>query len=112
MYVGAFVVEKEEQLIAPDGAAEIASELVPAQRRFGVAGLIGEEIVRIEFVVAEVLEQRAVKLVRTGLGGDIENATAGGSVLRGEGTTGRAELLDSLDADGIDEDAAATGQPS
>ncbi len=76
----AFVIEEEEQTVAHDGTAEVAAVLIPPQRRARQAGFVGEEIIGIELVIAEELEERAVKCVGAGACGDVEDAAAGASV--------------------------------
>ena len=58
----AFVVSEEEIFVVPDGAAERGAELILVQRLSGC----GEEVARIEGVIAEEVVEVAVKLVRAG----------------------------------------------
>src|SRR5579884_1366791 len=51
-----------------------------------------------------------MKLVCAGFGRDVENPAARSAIFRGERTSGRAKLLNRLDADSVDEDAAPTGR--
>ena len=66
----ALVAGEEERALAHDRAAERGAELLPLQ----LLGLAGEEVARVEGVVAHEVEQRAVELVGAGLGGGVERA--------------------------------------
>src|SRR6185295_1043119 len=61
-----FLTPKEEQLVFLDGSADGVAEIVITQLGF----LHREEIPRVENIVAERLEGRAVKLVGAVLGDD------------------------------------------
>src|SRR5271166_6202651 len=63
----AFVRPEEEQLVLLDRAAQHAAEIVLPQFGPRQSVAVGEPIVGVEFVVAEVLERGAVKGIRAGL---------------------------------------------
>src|SRR4029079_1289856 len=67
-----FIAHEEEYAVAPHRASQVAAVLVPSQRRLWQASGVREEAVRIQFLVAEELEQRAVELIGAGLGGQVE----------------------------------------
>src|SRR5262249_6387309 len=78
------VVEEKEYAVALDRPAQVPAELVPAQRRLSQSVLIGEEVVGVQLIVAEILEGRAVELVRARPRGDRHHAAARPPILRRE----------------------------
>src|SRR4029079_7588895 len=64
-----FVSEVKERLVAFDWTTDRAAELIVSERGLRV-GLDIEEVASVECVVAEKLEDRAVKIVGAGLGDD------------------------------------------
>ena len=59
----ALVIEEVEQLVLLDRAADAAAELILVILRTAQVVAVGEEVIGIEIIVAEVLEQQAVHLV-------------------------------------------------
>ena len=52
----ALIIGEEERLVVDDRSAHRASKLVLVERRFRQSGGVGEEVVRVEIVVAQELE--------------------------------------------------------
>ena len=98
-----FVAEEEECLVVPHGPAHGAAEdVVPQGRLDLVRSRYGrEEIGRVHFLVAEILEQTAVELVGARLGGRDHHAAGGSAVLRRVAVGKDLDLLQDLDR-GID----------
>ena len=63
----ALVIEEVEQLVLLDRAADAAAELILVILRTRQVVAVGEEVIGIEVVVAQVLEQQAVHLVGSAL---------------------------------------------
>ena len=80
---------EEERLVPDDRAARGGAELILPQRRD--RGL--EEIARVQNVVAQEFEHRAVKLVRAGFRHHVEHRAAVASELRAEVAGDEAEFL-------------------
>ena len=78
----------------------MAAELLPLQ----LLGLAGEEVARVEGVVADEVEHGAVELVGAGLGGGVERA-AGLRELGGVGALLHLEFLQGVDR-GLDQRSA------
>ena len=57
---GALVVGEKEGFVVPDRAAHRSAELVVAESVLGLAGLVREEVGRVQRVVAKELKQRSV----------------------------------------------------
>jgi hypothetical protein len=107
----AFVVEEKERPVTAYGSAEIAAELVPAQRRAGQARAVGKETVGVELVIAEEVKQGPVKLIGSAPGGHVEHAADRAAELGRHGVARSLEFFDRLDAHGVDERAAAGRVP-
>ena len=60
-------VAEEERAVAHHRAAEVAAELILVVRRLRLIGPLGEEVVRVERVVAEEVVRRAADAVGSGL---------------------------------------------
>ncbi len=98
--------EIEERLVVtvvevrnPDGAGEIATELVAAEFRFGGEAGAGVEVVdgRVEEVVADVVERGSVEAVGAVLDGEVDDA-AGEAAILGAVVGGlHAELLNGVE---------------
>ena len=56
-----------EHLVLHDRSADRSPELIQPVRRLGGSRAVSEEIRRIELIVAQEFEQRAVKIVSAGL---------------------------------------------
>ncbi len=80
---GSLVVREEEGFIAFYRSAQRSAELVVAKRVLGLAGLVGEEVGRVQRVVAKELKQRSVQLVGTGFRLQVNDAARHVSVLSG-----------------------------
>ena len=78
------IVEKEEGLVLPNGAANGSAKVVQPQGRSGVAVQVAEPVVRVQFVIAQELVQSAVKLVRARSGYDVDQGRAGEAEFRAE----------------------------
>src|SRR5262249_8363715 len=89
----AFDGVEEEVLVFTNGAAERTAELLPAERRLIYTGLVLEEILRIEPLVALEDEARAVKLVLAGLGDDVDRRAFAPTVGGGEALRADDEFL-------------------
>src|SRR5207247_10609776 len=93
----ALIAAEKERAIVDDRTARRAAELVIAQRWFGQAAALGEEIVGLETFVAKELETRAVDGVRAGLDDHADHAACRasvfGAVIRGL----HLELLNRVD---------------
>ena len=94
---------EEERLVLADGAAEGAAELVAVQRRGGER----EPRIGVQVVVAEELEQRAVKLVAAGARDDVDHAAGEASVFGAVAVGHHAELFHRV---GIGRDVAGVAQ--
>src|SRR5699024_7567332 len=68
---------EEEKFVPNDRTTHVRTELVQAQLRFFSSI---EEIARVEFVVAEILEQRSMKIVAARLRDQVDLAAGAGSV--------------------------------
>ena len=93
----ALVIGEEEGLVVDDRAAGRAAELVLVERRARQAGRIGEEVVGVEIVVAQKLEDRAVKLIGAALDGGVDHRAGGVAELGGEVVGLDLELLYRVD---------------
>ena len=65
---GSLVTEESEQLVLDDRAAERSAELVPTDGRIDAA----ERVSRVEEIVAEIFEGRAVQFVGAGFRGGLQ----------------------------------------
>ncbi len=81
---------EEEDFVFPDGTAERGSALLLAAMRLESHHGIG----RAESAVADVVEAGAVPVIGARFGDDVDDCTAGASLLRTVGIRGDAELLD------------------
>src|SRR6185312_8322992 len=88
----ALVSREGEELVAEDGAAEGATELVLMQ---GVRNG-GEEVAGVDVVVAEELERVAVEAVGTGAGDGVDLAAGVDAILRAEHARLDGELVQSV----------------
>ena len=91
----AVVGEEEERLVLLDGTAQRAAELVDAEGRAGRIGrrdLVGVGV-RVERLVAEELEGRAVEVVGARLGHHVDHRSARAPVFGGVGVAVDLELL-------------------
>ena len=78
-----FVIGEEERVVAADSPADRAAELILNEDRLLVLqGL--EESGRVEIGIAQILEQRAVKLIGAALQGGVDDRPAGASELGAE----------------------------
>src|SRR5580658_4426914 len=75
----ALVVEKEEGFLALDGPAQCCPVLVFPKGRQRPAV---KKVSRIEYVIAQELIQRSMKLVRPRAGHGVDHAAGGASILR------------------------------
>src|SRR6185369_7011545 len=75
-----FVAREPERLVFDDGPAGGEAELVVSKSRLRI-GLGVEEVARVEPVVTEELEQRAVKVVGPGLGNDVYDCAGVAAIL-------------------------------
>src|SRR6185312_7383710 len=57
------MIDKEENPILPDWTANVAAELIQAQRGPGQARRVVDPRIRVQLVVAQLFENAAVKLV-------------------------------------------------
>src|SRR5579863_8833217 len=87
------VVEKEENTIFLDGAAERRPELIPVEGLARHSVLVVEPIVGGEDGVPVELVQRAVKLIGAALGYERDLAARAASLIGPFATDGDAELL-------------------
>ena len=83
---------EEEDLVALDGPADRASDLLLPVVRLECQKRIG----RAERTVAQIVERRAMHMIRSGLGDDIDHGAAGASLLRAVRIRRDAELLHHL----------------
>src|SRR5260370_184557 len=60
-----FVGKEKEGLTLDNGATECPSEVVLAFSRLGQGRVVCKPIIRIEHVISEIVERRAVKLIRS-----------------------------------------------
>src|SRR5262249_41336057 len=74
-------------------AADCGAELVAAQRRLGQLRV---PFIGVEYVVAQELKDRAVKLVGTRLGQHVDDATGKAAILRVVTVGLNTELLDGV----------------
>ena len=86
---------EEEELVALDGAAEAVAEVVVAKRRTHGR----EEVARVQFVVAQELEGRAVEIVAAGFGDDVDLRAGVPTVLGGEVRRLDFHLVNEVNAD-------------
>ena len=93
----AVVVGEEERLVPDNRPADGAAELILLERRLGLPGAVGEEIVGVEPVVAQELVAHAVNRVAAGFGHDIDLSAGIASLLGGVEVGLNLELLDGLD---------------
>ena len=72
------VVHEEERPVAEDGSGKTATILILAELRFAAEdGGRGEEVASVSDVVAKELVDGTVKLVRAGLGDDVDGGATG-----------------------------------
>jgi hypothetical protein len=110
-----FGVEEEEGPVAAvvefgddDGAAEGAAELVEAEGGAAGAAAVGEEVVGVEFVVAEEFVGGEVEVVGATFGDDVEDAAGGAAIFGGEAIGFDLELLDHVGV-GVDDGLVLAG---
>ncbi len=94
----ALVVGEEERLVLDDRPAEGGAELVLREVRLRAAGLVQEEVVRIEAIVAQELEHAAVEVVRARLDLQVHDAAERLTELGRVGAGLDLELLERVDA--------------
>ena len=82
--------DEEETLVAHDRATQGAAKLVAAKPQ----ALLVEEPTRVQCFVAQVLESRAVELIRSRAHRDADDATGKAPVFGGEAGSDDAEFLD------------------
>ena len=100
----ALVAAEEEEAIAQKWRPKHAPVLVAAI--LGLAcGRAGEEVARVQCLVAEELVEAAVQVVRSGAGGEIDDSTIEAAELSGHVVGLDVELLDIVD-DGKEGDLA------
>ena len=91
----ALVIDKEEILVFADGSAQRRAVLIAVQR-FGCGG---EEVARVEGVVAQEIVNVAMKGVAAGLGDHRGGRAAGFAILGGRVQRENAELADGVHRD-------------
>src|SRR5262249_31444622 len=88
-----FVAAEEERPVFENGATQRAAELISLERRFGAV----EEVARVELLVAQELKRLAVKFVRAGARGDIDDGAGVAPVLSAVGRVVNFEFPHSVD---------------
>src|ERR1700678_2737250 len=91
----AFIGAEKEQLVFLNRSAHHAAEIVLPQLGSRQSVSVGEPIVGIQLVVAEVLECRAVKRVRAGFCHYRDLSAGGTSIFRRKGRSKNPELFES-----------------
>jgi hypothetical protein len=76
-----FVVSKEKRAVLEDAPSSGRSELVLPQSILGEIIGVGEEVGRIEFIVAEEIECASVEGVGAGASDGIDHSAGGEAVL-------------------------------
>ena len=74
---GSLVIAEEKELVLPDWAAQRSAELLEASIRKRVGWFVLEGIASLLPIAPPIIECRAVKIVRTGLGLDSDHAGDG-----------------------------------
>src|SRR5205085_4128059 len=97
----AFIRGEEEGAVARERAAEAAAEVVLADGGALKAAAVGEPVVGVERVVAEVLEGRAVQLVRPRARGDGDLRAGRAPELRRVRRGEQAELFERVERDEV-----------
>ena len=90
--------EEEEGLVLPDRPADGAAELVEQVAGLARARAVGEVREGVERLVSVVLVERAVELVGSGLGHDVDDGAARAAVLGREHVGFDPELLDGVES--------------
>src|SRR5882724_2453929 len=85
----AFIIAEKERTVFPDGTAQgepklVLPQLVQAGGRKFAAG--------IHCIIAKIIVQRAVKIVSSALGNDVDDASNGASSFNAVGVVDHAEL--------------------
>ena len=91
----AFVIREEKRLILDDRTAYGRAELIVLERRLRLVVEI-EIIARIQNVVAEIIEEIAVKIVGSALGDDINHRPAISPEFRLEFESTFSSLIESI----------------
>ena len=91
---GGFDIGEEERAVAHDRATEVAAELILIVRRLLRTRALGEEVVRIERLVAEEVIARAVERVRAGFRAHDDRRTGRPAVFSGIRAGHHLELVD------------------
>ena len=95
------IIGEKEQLIALDWPAHRPAEVIPALARRGQPVKVVRPFVRVKEIVAENLERRPVKLVRSRLQVDVDHASQELSELSTRIIGDHLGFLNSLNAGGI-----------
>src|SRR5713226_4303379 len=88
--------EKEEGTILQNWTAERSSEIILTLFWLRLAREIGKPVVGIQHVVTEIIEERAVKLIRARAGNDRNLSTWRATELRSVGRSLNAKLLEGV----------------
>src|SRR5215470_10946885 len=104
-YSQAFVGAEEEQLVFYDRAAEYSTEVVLPQRRLFQAFVIGEPVVGIQNIIAEIFERGAMKRVRARFGHYRDLSSGSAPKLRSEGRSLNAKFLQCIERNQVAETA-------
>ena len=73
------------------------TEVVLPHRRAGEAIALGKPVISVQFVVAEIIEERAMKSIGAAAGDDGDLATGRAAKLRGKGGSLYLKLLHGID---------------
>src|SRR4029077_11451594 len=87
---------KNEGLVLPDGTAESAPVLVLRERRGRQPGFVAEETIRVENPVSQVFVCRAMIVVGSRLGSQVDHAVERSAKLRAEVVALHLEFLDKI----------------
>src|SRR5258708_3927650 len=79
----ALITKEELRPVLSDGTAQAHSKKVVAQGRFGRGECREAESASIEDVIAEIFVNRAVEVIRAGLGRNLDDSAAGTPQLGG-----------------------------
>src|SRR5437016_2549491 len=93
----AFIVEEEEGPVLLDRPADRAAEIVPTHGRDFDAGLIVEEVVGVQLVVAQEIVKAAVEFVGSRAGNDVHHGGPAETDFRAEVGLLDLEFLHSID---------------
>jgi hypothetical protein len=90
-----FLAAENEQLVLDNGAADRSAELIEPQGRLFLTVI--EIVARVEHVIANVFEEIAMPVVRSGFGSDGDLPSGASAELRGVGAGFDVKLLDVLE---------------